>query len=422
MQPDGKVLLGGVFTFINGTNRYGSLRLNADGSLDPTFVPDTNFNPGLFGKHYQDCGPDLECYDITSATAAAVQPDGKLVVGVRSEFWQCDPAGGGCNFSVSDSVVRLNANGSPDTSFNFTNTSSLGRVSSIALQSDGKVIIGSQFYSRKIARLNANGSLDSSFNPSAGPDDGVTSVALQPDGKLLIGGYFGAVDGTNRNGIARLNANGSLDNTFDPGGGSNGGVTALALQSNGKVVIGGDFTTVNGMNRNHTARLNTDGSLDSSFDPGTGANGSIVSVALQPDGKVLIAGDFTTVNGVVRPRVAGLFGDSSQPPNLAPTVSISSPTEGSMFTPPATIAINVDAADSDGTIARVDVYAGDTLIGSDDSAPFAITWNNVAPGNYVLTGDATANLGAATTSSPVNISVTNSAPLVNISRPADRAI
>jgi uncharacterized delta-60 repeat protein len=313
MQPDGKVLLGGVFTFINGTNRYGSLRLNADGSLDPTFVPDTNFNPGFGIKHYQDCGPDFECYDIAFATAAVVQPDGKLVVGVRSEFWQCDPAGGGCNFSVSYSVVRLNANGSRDSSFNFTNTSSLGAVSSIALQSDGKVIIGSAFYSFKIARLNADGSLDGSFNPGTGPNAGVTSVALQSDGKVLIGGYFGAVNGTNRNGIARLNANGSLDNTFDPGGGSNGGVKALALQSNGKVVIGGDFTTVNGTNRNHIARLNTDGSLDSSFDPGTGANGSIVSVALQPDGKVLIAGDFTTVNGVVRPDVARLYGDSTLP-------------------------------------------------------------------------------------------------------------
>src|SRR4029434_8943900 len=112
-----------------------------------------------------------------------------------------------------------------------------------------------------------DGSLDNSFNPGTGPDYGVTSVAVQPDGKVLIGGYFYNVSGTNRNGIARLNANGSLDNTFDPGGGSNGGVKALALQSNGKVVIGGDFTTVNGTSRNHIARLNTDGSLDSSFNP-----------------------------------------------------------------------------------------------------------------------------------------------------------
>jgi uncharacterized delta-60 repeat protein len=281
--------------------------------LDRSFVPDTNFNPGFGIRHYQDCGPDLECYDIAFATAAAVQPDGKLVVGVRSEFWQCDPAGGGCNFSVSDSVVRLNANGSRDTSFNFTNTASLGSVSSIALQFDGKVIIGSAFSSLKIARLKADGSLDGSFNPGTGPNAGVTSVALQPDGKLLIGGYFSAVNGTNRNGIARLNANGSLDNTFDPGGASNGGVTALALQSNGKVVIVGGFTTVNGTNRNRIARLNADGSLDSSFDPGTGANGRIVSVALQPDGNVLIAGDFITINGAVRPHVARLYGDSTLP-------------------------------------------------------------------------------------------------------------
>jgi uncharacterized delta-60 repeat protein len=276
--------------------------------LDRSFVSDTNFNPG-FGKHYQDCG-GVECYDITTATAAAVQPDGKVVVGVQSEFLQCDQ--GVCYYvSTSYSVVRLNANGSRDSSFNFTNTSSLGRVRSIALQSDGKVIIGSEFYSFKIARLNADGSLDSSFNPGTGPNAGVTSVALQPDGKVLIGGGFTSVNGAARNSIARLNANGSLDASFNPS--AAGFVASIVVQPDGKALIGGDFTAVNGTNRNRIARLNTDGSLDSSFDPGTGANGSIVSVALQPDGNVLIAGDFTTVNGVVRPHVARLYGDSTLP-------------------------------------------------------------------------------------------------------------
>jgi hypothetical protein len=92
------------------------------------------------------------------------------------------------------------------------------------------------------------------------------------------------------------------------------------LQSDGKVLIGGDFTTVNGTNRNHIARLNANGSLDSTFNPGTGAEGtdadtiaSVRSIAVQSDGNVLISGHFTTVNGVVRPHVARLYGDSVAP-------------------------------------------------------------------------------------------------------------
>jgi hypothetical protein len=85
----------------------------------------------------------------------------------------------------------------------------------------------------------------------------------------------------------------------------------------GKVLIGGEFTSVNGTNQNSIARLNADGSLDSSFNPGTGANGRVFAIALQPDGKVLIGGDFLTANGVLRPHVARLYGDS-----VAPALSI----------------------------------------------------------------------------------------------------
>jgi len=141
---------------------------------------------------------------------------------------------------------------------------------------------------------------------------------LQSNGKVLIGGYFSAVAGTNRNGIARLNTNGSLDATFDPGAGVGGGlsgyeVKSVVVQPDGKVLIGGYFATVNGTNRNGIARLNADGSLDSSFDPGAGADGSVRSIALQRDGKVLIAGEFNTVNGVMRRYVARLYGDPGAP-------------------------------------------------------------------------------------------------------------
>ena len=141
------------------------------------------------------------------------------------------------------------------------------------------------------------GSNDPTFNVV---DDGtnrdganyaVLALALQPDGKLLIGGGFTAYNGTPRNHIARLNADGSLDASFNPGSGANFEVHALALQSDGKVLIGGTFTSYNGTPRNRIARLNADGSLDASFNPGTGADTSVRALALQPDGKLLIGGE-----------------------------------------------------------------------------------------------------------------------------------
>src|SRR5439155_11936412 len=167
---------------------------------------------------------------------------------------------------------------------------------------DGEVI------SRPIlARFNADGSLDGSFGLVIGNRDwgSVNALAVQPDGKVLVGGSFYSINGTNRPGIARLNANGSLDNSFNPGTGANG-VSSVALQPDGKVLIGGGFTTVNGANRSGIARLNANGSLDGSFNPGTGVNGTVYSVALQPDGKVLIGGEFTSINGTNRNRIARL--------------------------------------------------------------------------------------------------------------------
>jgi uncharacterized delta-60 repeat protein len=315
MQSDGKVLIGGLFTYVNGTNRNGSARLNADGSLDSTFVPDTNFNPGFGVIHYhQDCGvPPYQCYDIAYATAIAVQSDGKVLVGVESDYYYgCDYEG--CAGQVTTYyVTRLNANGSPDTSSNPTNSVLVGRVQSIVVQPDGKVLVGCDaFTSTFILRLNADCSPDTSFNPGTGPNAGVTSVAVQPDGKVVVAGNFNTVNGTNRIGIARLNANGSLDTSFNPGTGAFG-VSSVASQPDGKVLIGGYFAAVNGTNRNNIARLDADGSLDLSFSPGTGANGEVRSIALQSDGNVLIGSDFTTVNGVVRPHVARLYRDSVAP-------------------------------------------------------------------------------------------------------------
>lgn len=202
-QQDGKILIGGNFTYYFGTtNLSGLARLNADGS------PDNGFNAHFGVRHYGNCGGDV-CYSVAFPTAVKVQPDGKVLVGFQSEYYHCDPFEGGCLVSYTYGVTRLNANGSSDPSFVFTNVvnnvARLGYVKSLAVQPDGKIVVGSSaFNTVRIARLNANGSWDNSLSPSPGPDGGVNSVALQPDGKILIGGTFTTVNGELRPRVARL--------------------------------------------------------------------------------------------------------------------------------------------------------------------------------------------------------------------------
>ncbi len=285
MQPDGKVLIGGFFFTVNGTSRTHIARLNADGSLD------ASFNPGT--------GPDQTVLSV------AVQPDGKVLIGGRFTT---------VNGSLRSKIARLNANGSLDTTF-AAGTGGNGTVYSIAVQPDGKILTGGDY----IARLKTNGSFDATFDPGTGVNDLVRSIVLQPDGRVLIGGDFTTFDGASINQIARLNTDGSKDSTFDPGTGPNDYVFSIALQTDGKVLIGGKFTTVNGTSRKALARLNADGSLDGSLDAGTmdggrdtldGRTGTAVnSLSVQPDGKVVIGGNFTMVNGVALWRVARLLGD-----------------------------------------------------------------------------------------------------------------
>lgn len=168
-------------------------------------------------------------------------------------------------------------------------------VVSIALQSDGKILTGGAFTTfngtgvSRIARLNADGTLDASFNQGTGFDNNVRTIVIQNDGKILTGGIFLNYNGTARNRIVRLNADGSLDTSFDPGTGFNGEVISIALQSDGKILVVGNFTNYNGITSNRIARLNLNGTLDASFNTGSGFNDEAESLALQSDGKILVA-------------------------------------------------------------------------------------------------------------------------------------
>jgi len=161
------------------------------------------------------------------------------------------------------------------------------------------------------AMWGGSGSVDISFKPGTGVDSGISSVAVQPDGDIIIVGDFTTYNEVPRNCIARLNSNGSLDTAFDPGTGANNTIYAVVIQADGRIIIAGDFTAYNGVSRNHIARLNSDGSLDESFDPGTGADGPIYCVAVQSDGLLLIGGEFTNYNDTACNYIARVNSDGS---------------------------------------------------------------------------------------------------------------
>jgi len=130
---------------------------------------------------------------------------------------------------------------------------------------------------------------------------------VQPDGRLLVGGWFTTIGGQPRTRIARLNADGSLDTRFNPT--VNQRINTLALQPDGKLLIGGLFTAVNGVSRSYIARLNANGSLDMDFNPS--ADSFVFALAVQPDGSVLVGGEFTALNNDDRRRIARLNADGS---------------------------------------------------------------------------------------------------------------
>ncbi|MFO0398403.1 MAG: delta-60 repeat domain-containing protein, partial [Sphingobacteriia bacterium] len=353
LQPDGKVLIGGALTSFSGVTRNKIARLNVDGSLDTGFAPDTGANEDILSLILLSDGKVLIggvfwAYDGISRNgvarlnangsldnavftptgtglndqinALALQPDGPVVkVLIGGDFTTHNESG-------RNRIARLNPNGSMDAGFNPV-IGADREISTLYAQPDGKVLIGGWFSSyngtsrKNIARLNADGNLDASFNPGAGANSQVFSIALQPDGKMLIEGGFSSYNNTPRNRIARLNADGSLDTGFNPGSSLNGAVSALAPQPDGKVLIGGNFTSYSGTPRNRIARLNADGSLDTSFDPGTGTNNEVSEIILQPDGKMFIAGIFTSYNGTFRNRLARLNIDGSLDTSFNPGVA-----------------------------------------------------------------------------------------------------
>jgi len=295
VAPDGSLVVGGEFAAFQNDRAVEAIARERIAKILPDGSIDITYGVGTDG----------------SVHALAFQPDGKLVVGGYFTRTQ-----DGQSYQNSDrkSLVRLNANSSIDSSFgagvghSFANKA---YVYALAVQNDGKILVGGNFDQvygtgssaaqtcTHLVRFNADGTVDTSFSIEL--NDIVTAITLQSDGSILVAGGFTSVKGTGasaavtRKRLVRLSSDGTVDATFDPG--ASDLVNAIQLQPDGKILVGGRFTTLtpNGgstaTSRSNIARLNADGTVDTSFS--LTPNAQVLSIRLQRDGKLLIAGRFS---------------------------------------------------------------------------------------------------------------------------------
>ena len=271
LQTDGKLIVGGEFLNYNGSASPYLCRLQTDGSKDIGFNLGTSFN----GKIY----------------ASVIQPDGKIIV--AGAFTTCNgiPVG---------RLVRLNTDGSRDTTFDTSIAASSGTIYGLALQIDGKVLVVGSFTKfngitvNRIARILPNGDLDSSFVTGTGTTSTIDDVAIAPDGKIVLSGSFSSFNGnTNYSKLVQLHSDGSIDTTFSIGAGFDDAIEAIAVQTDGKILVGGSFLNYNGMPQNRIVRLNANGTADTSFLSGSGFNNGAVHAIHSTSSGILVGGSFS---------------------------------------------------------------------------------------------------------------------------------
>ena len=288
VQPDQNLLVGGDYLNLNGKSSIYLTRLKPDGVTDENFNTGTGFN----GKIYTFC----------------VQSDGKIIVGGSFTAYNGISCG---------RLIRLNTDGSYDASFDTSIAATTGIIYGISLQSDGKIIIVGSFtkYNNftvsRIARLLPNGSLDTSFITGSGSSSNITNACILPDGKIVLTGNFTSFNAIPANRIVRIHSNGEVDTSFNSGSGFDDDVSAMAVQLDGKIILGGKFTNYNGSTANRIIRINNEGTIDTSFMFGSGFSSDAVQIIkVDTSGDIMIGGSFTGYyNGAEVNRVCVLNSD-----------------------------------------------------------------------------------------------------------------
>lgn len=432
VQSDGKIIVGGSFSIFNGETKRGIVRLNTDGSIDNSFAIGVGFD-------------FVNISSIPAVSSIVIQPDGKIIaVGNFDSFNGV--------FLNHGNIIRLNIDGSIDTSFNSINFGDT--VFTISLQQDGKIVVGGSFNGyytignngvttntpcKSILRLNSDGSVDTTFNVGIGPitNGGVGTVykiIIQPDQKILVGGAFYGFDTHYGNCLARILSDGSVDPSFQIGVGFQNDlgysvVNDIDILPDQSIFITGDFskfdnipsnkfikltptgykdfsfsidsslnlsirnTTIdnNGkiilcatgsLNGNYiwnTIRLNPNGTNDPTFQSGTNFNDLPFFSTLQSDGKILYFGPFTSYNGMSRNNIARITGDSPLLNNQTPVLNTIS-----VFPNPVTNVLNI-SVQNENTINAIQIYdlLGKIVI-QNNGENMHIATENISKGIYFI--------------------------------------
>jgi uncharacterized delta-60 repeat protein len=286
VQTDGKIIVGGSFSNYNGTVQNRLVRLNTNGTTDTSFLTGTGFNNG-----------EVQTIQITSS--------GILVGGSFNGMYQSANA---------NRLVLLNSNGTLNTNFTIGSGPASGIVYALTASTDSFFVAGTfsvfdDMQQGKLAKISTVGVLDSSFLSSGvGFDKAVDKVILLPDKGSIVFGSFTQFNGNSVNRLVKFTAKGALDMTFNTDqSGPDSTVKDLVVQSDGKLIVAGNFTKYNGISIKRLVRLQSDGAVDPSFNMGSGFNYMVYSIALQPDGKIIVAGSFTTYKGVAVKKVIRLL-------------------------------------------------------------------------------------------------------------------
>jgi len=422
-QADGQLVLGGDFSEYNGLSVHRLARVSATGTLDAAFTVATGALP-LEGR----------------VTSLAVQPDGKLLVGATSGLQRLLTTGSpDASFSTfaattsietlveqpdgkvvvagyfnnipgsnsTQSLARLTTTGDLDTSFNPSTTNAPGDtfyLTALALQSDGKVLVGGSFLSSsgpvlRVLRYESTGAVDASFSNStlfdvpvnaAGAIVRFNALAVQPDGKVLVGGYFATVSGAARTNLARLSTTGQLDATFTPPATLTGAVTAVALQSNGRVLVGSGTGNDGSSTTTPLVRLLATGANDPSFGTTANPDNSVAALLVQPNGALVVAGSFTTIGGqsaagVARLTDSGVLAVSA--PTALSTFSVwPVPAHGQLHVITEANAQGAELLDGLGRVVRQQALRG--------AGEFTVATDNLPAGVYVLRVQSTSSIVA----------------------------
>lgn len=311
--PDDKIIAVGYFdSFNGGSNGRGIVKLNSDGTID------TSFNVG---------GTGIGSYDVIRTVA--LQSNGKILI--AGSFIHS------YNGIPTQTMIRLNTDGSLDTTFNFPYTYeklTYSSINKILLLPNGQILVAGHKGTTQVVRndiigqrptihpgqpnlflLNSDGSIDDSFEPSyvdpASYYDTCNScnfpiqnLLVQPDGKIIVVGAFKNYNSQEKSFIVRLKDNGSIDDTFNVATTANRAIKDVIIEPSGKLIIAGEFDKYSGNSlAKRLARLNTNGTLDTTFSPAAGPTGgyptpSVHDLHRQPDGKIIVSGYFTHYNGI----------------------------------------------------------------------------------------------------------------------------